>query len=205
MSKILEKFNELIKKGVNFENIAENIILNYSAINNNDLIYEIKKEISLNFNVDLMHIHLIGSSHTGFSKHFLEKEGKDYDFCIIDSKVFQKYLLKININTISKRNSDNLFSNLKNGKIHYHYIDKELKNEINQILQKIRIKLKIEKEISICIYISEEAFIKNISNFWENMWLKNQTTGRATIEPLQSMSLSFNKNNNIESRGINDE
>lgn len=190
---ILEKVNELLKKGVSFKNIAENIILNYSAINNNDLIYEIKKYIAQKFNVDLMHIHLIGSSHTGFSKYFIEKEGKDYDFCIVDSKVFQKYLLKINTKHIDKNDLDNLFSNLKNGKIHCLYIDKDLKNEINQIMEKIRIKLKIEKQISICIYISEEAFIKNISKFWENMWIKQKTAGRITIEPLPELTSSFSK------------
>ncbi|MFC2424109.1 hypothetical protein [Fusobacterium polymorphum] len=190
---ILEKVNELLKKGVSFKNIAENIILNYSAINNNDLIYEIKKYISEKFNVDLMHIHLIGSSHTGFSKYFIEKEGKDYDFCIVDSKVFQKYLLKINTKQINKNDLDSLFFNLKNGKIHYLYIDKDLKNEISQIMEKIRIKLKIEKQISICIYISEEAFIKNISKFWENMWIKQKTVGRATIEPLPELTSSFSK------------
>lgn len=190
---ILEKVNELLKKGVSFKNIAENIILNYSAINNNDLIYEIKKYIAQKFNVDLMHIHLIGSSHTGFSKYFIEKEGKDYDFCIVDSKVFQKYLLKINTKHIDKNDLDNLFLNLKNGKIHCLYIDKDLKNEINQIMEKIRIKLKIEKQISICIYISEEAFIKNISKFWENMWIKQKTAGRVTIEPLPELTSSFSK------------
>ena len=66
-----------------------------------------------------MHIHLIGSSHTGFSKTFVKKEGEDYDFCIIDSKVFQKYLLKVDIKEISKNKLQKFYFNLKNGKIHY--------------------------------------------------------------------------------------
>ncbi|WP_315324359.1 hypothetical protein [Fusobacterium pseudoperiodonticum] len=187
MSKILEKFNELLEKGEKFENIVENIILNYSSINNNDLIYKIKKEISLKFSVDLMHIHLIGSSHTGFSKTFVKKEGEDYDFCIIDSKVFQKYLLKVDIKEISKNKLQKFYFNLKNGKIHYHYINVSLKNEIVKIMEEIRISLKIEKEISVCIYISEEAFVKNISSFLEEMWINKEKIGRVTIESLPKL------------------
>ncbi|CAL7900382.1 hypothetical protein MWG07_11640 [Fusobacterium necrophorum] len=184
MSKILNKVREFLKNGETFTNIAENIILNYSSCYNNDLVYKIKKQISTEFNVELMHVHLIGSSHTGFSKSFIEKEGKDYDFCIVDSKVFQVFLLKINLNEISKKNINFFHKNLANGKIHYHYINHSLKNELSSKLNKIRKVLNIEKEISICIYISEEAFIKNVASFWEKQWIQTKTTGRATIDPL---------------------
>lgn len=135
-----------------------------------------------------MHIHLIGSSHTGFSKNFIQKEdAKDYDFCIVDSKIFQIFLLKINLNDITFNKKEHFYKNLANGKIHYHYINTSLKDDLSLRLNKIQKALNIEKEISICIYISEDAFIKNIANFWETMWIRTKTSGRSTIEPLEKI------------------
>lgn len=186
MRKILNKFIELYNKGKTFEEISENIFLNYSATKDNDLIYEMKKKISQEFSVDLMHIHLIGSSHTGFSKDFIEKDGKDYDFCIIDHFIFEKLLLKVKTENINKENiKKKFYENLSNGKLHYCYIDNELKQELKNKLEQIRIELKIDKEISICFYISEKAFIKILSNFLEKKWIGTKTSGRTTIELLE--------------------
>ena len=187
MRKILNKFIELYDKGKTFEEISENIFLNYSAIKDNDLIYEIKKKISREFSVDLMHIHLIGSSHTGFSKDFIEKDGKDYDFCIIDHFLFEKLLLKVKTKKLSRKTEYNFYKNLSRGKLHYHYVDDELNQELKNKLEQIRLELKIDKEISVCFYISEKAFVKMISSFLEIKWIESKTTGRITIEPLEKL------------------
>ncbi|WP_306583930.1 hypothetical protein [Fusobacterium ulcerans] len=187
MRKILRKFEELHRNGKTFEEISENIFLNYSAIKDIDLIYEIKKEISKEFSVNLMHIHLIGSSHTGFSKDFVEKDGKDYDFCIIDSQIFQEFLLKVQINRITSTDLKCFYKNLSEGKLHYHYVDDELKNELYEIFEKIRMKLQIDKEISICFYISEKAFIKKISKFLELKYFGYKSSGKMSIEPLEKL------------------
>lgn len=187
MKKILSKFIELYDKGKTFEEISENIFLNYSAIKDNDLIYEMKKKISKEFSVDLIHVHLIGSSHTGFSKNFIEKDGKDYDFCIIDHFIFEKFLLKVKIENINQKNKDKFYKNLCIGKLHYYYVDNELKQELKDKLEQIRIELNTNKEISVCFYISEKAFVKVISKFLEKKWLESKTTGRSTIEPLERL------------------
>ncbi|MBR8702126.1 MULTISPECIES: hypothetical protein [unclassified Fusobacterium] len=118
---MLDKIKLFEKKGISFEEIAENIYLNYSSVKDIDLIYKIKKEISKQFSCGLMQILLIGSSHTGFSKNFELTDGKDFDFCIIDYSVFEKILLKVQYNKLSKKKKENFYKNLLNGKLHYHY------------------------------------------------------------------------------------
>ncbi|WP_175613226.1 hypothetical protein [Fusobacterium mortiferum] len=184
MRKILDKFKLFESEGKSFEEISENIYLNYSSIKDIDLIYKIKKEISKEFSCGLMQILLIGSSHTGFSKNFEKTEGKDYDFCIIDYQIFEKILLKVQTTKLYK-NKDNFYKNLSKGKLHYHYVDNELKRELEDIFERIRLNLKISKQISICFYISERAFIKVIANFLEKQWLQSKTAGRTTIQPLE--------------------
>lgn len=176
---LLNKFNELHGKGYPLHEIVENIFLNYNAYTNNDDVYIIKKQIANEFNVEINNVKLIGSSHTGF-KNFVPREiTKDYDFAIIDPFLFREYLLKVDINKVSEKNQRSYTFNLSKGKMHILYASNEVKKEIEEKLETVKSKTKdrhnitIDKSVSICFYVSERSFIKNLCSYFTSIITKS--------------------------------
>lgn len=171
MASYLEKCFELYSSGKNIKQIIENIYINYASIDNNDKIYEYKKIISQEFDISLKDIKLIGSSHTLFSIKDGTKEktsSNDYDFAIINTSLFNKYWSKIMLN--DKEPKKTFFNYLILGKIHPYYLAhdgivyKEIKNKLK--------KLDADKSATICIYMCEEFFIKNLCDYLESDLIK---------------------------------
>ncbi len=169
---LLSKFHELHGAGHPLHEIVENIFLNYNAYTNNDDIYFIKKLIANEFKVEINNVKLIGSSHTGFKNFEPRDITKDYDFAIIDPFLFREYLLEIDINKLNKQRTYNYTNNLSKGKIHVLYAPKEVKEKIENKLENVKSSIydirgiKIDKSISVCFYVSERAFIKNLCDYF---------------------------------------
>lgn len=168
MSSYLEKCYELYSSGKEIREIIENIYINYSSFQENDKIYDYKKNISKQFLVSLKDIKLIGSSHTYFSNKsgIKSKENlNDYDFAIINTTIFNNYWVKIILDNTQISDVKKFNYNLIKGKIHPLYLkkDKSLFKEINDKLNSVR----ADKKISICLYMSEEAFVENLCNYLE--------------------------------------
>jgi len=94
----------MLKEGYSFEEITENLYLNYSAAIDIDEVYRIRKKISERYGCNLNDVKLIGSSHTGYTykegKLQIRDNPKDYDFEIIGSEIFAKYFHKVNCDAL---------------------------------------------------------------------------------------------------------
>lgn len=190
---LLDKFNELHSKGYSMQNIVENIFLNYNAYTNNDDIYFLKKKISSYFKVELNNVKLIGSSHTGFKEFRPREQTKDYDFAIIDPFLFREFLLKIKTNQMNMHNMELYVKNLAEGKLHILYSNKEIKTNIKMILEDIKLqiekeeKIKIDKDISVCFYISEKAFINNLTGYFNRVLAASIRNENSEIKALEKV------------------
>ncbi|HDI3056377.1 hypothetical protein HYH85_11330 [Clostridium botulinum] len=190
---LLDKFNELHSKGYSMQNIVENIFLNYNAYTNNDDIYFLKKKISSYFKVELNNVKLIGSSHTGFKEFRPREQTKDYDFAIIDPFLFREFLLKIKTNQMNMHSMELYVKNLAEGKLHILYSNKEIKTNIKMILEDIKLqieeeeKIKIDKDISVCFYISEKAFINNLTGYFNRVLAASIRNENSEIKALEKL------------------
>lgn len=190
---LLGKFNELYSKGYPMGIIVENIFLNYNAYTNNDDIYFLKKKIATHFKVELNCVKLIGSSHTGFKEFKPRQETKDYDFAIIDPFIFRKFLLKIETNKMNEYNSNMYAKNLMQGKLHILYSNREVREQLDEELEEIKQEMekdqsiKIDKHISMCFYISEEAFINNLISYFNRVLLESMKSEKSNLKPLKKI------------------
>jgi len=166
-----EKFFELMCKGSTLDEAVENLYINYSSYTQLDLIYKIKKAISIAFKVSIGDVKLIGSSHTGFSlcdcKIVDREHPLDFDFAIVNSTLYTKYFEKMVKSCRSKDAHSQYEKNALQGKIHPLYIDECLKEPIDSNLGKIQEILKIDKHISVCFYISENALIQGLVEYFK--------------------------------------
>lgn len=169
------KILDLKENGFNNMEIVENIFLNYSSVYDNDTIYKLKKDISLRLKTDIINIRLIGSAHLGIKKNDetetleLVDNPSDYDFAIIDSKVFAFILNDISQkNLVTSQNKPIFCEHLSRGKLHLRYIKKP--NIISEICTEIESKNMLKKNVSICIYLNEEFFINNLKVYFNNMF-----------------------------------
>lgn len=190
---LLEKFEELHSKGCTIQDIVENIFLNYNAYTNNDDVYYLKKQIAVRYGVELNCVKLIGSSHTGFKKFEKRTRTKDYDFAIIDPFLFREYLLRVNTSEIKKEDFSLYTNNLARGKLHILYVNNSVKEEIKSELANIKLKVKkenkveIDKDISICFYISEQAFINSLTTYFTMQLASSMREGTDKIKQLKKV------------------
>lgn len=170
-----EKIIELKDKGFNDKEIIENIFLNYGSRYENDIIFKIKKDISKNFNLDINHIKLVGSAHSGIKVKEGTKEitsrkvPNDLDFAIIDPKFFAYILEEIRGKKLVKyifRETFNL--NLFYGKLHLMYVKES--NPITTFCKSLDQKYNLDQGISICVYLSETFFIQGLEFFFKDIF-----------------------------------
>lgn len=206
MENYLEKCLKLHNEGLSTKDIIENLYLNYSSLNDNDLIFKYKKILSKEFNVSLKDIRLIGSFHTNFSKNketnYIIKKDKiedinDFDFAIINTSLFIEYWTKVNLNPNYELSNPNFFySNLNNGKFHPKLLYKN-GSIYNEIQAKVK-KTNSDKSLTICIYAFENAFINNLCFYFEQALsdyfrelkaekLDNELFNGIVIKPLKKM------------------
>ncbi|MCF2627299.1 hypothetical protein I6E36_04300 [Fusobacterium mortiferum] len=175
------------KRIMNEKDILANIFLNYSSVEKNDIIYLLKKELSLKLKVDIKDIRLIGSGHTGFSldkknKIIKKKNPKDLDFVIINEIYFEKIKREIEeqdaylegspdtliypifIDSKKVETYRDIFEkNLRKGKLHLRYIKQNFKliRDCRLISGYLKAVFEIKLKISCCIYRSEKEFLEN--------------------------------------------
>lgn len=176
----IDKFVELLKSGSNMESASENIYLNYSSVIDNDEVFKIKKQLSLEFRCDINNVKLIGSSHTGFKLVNNRRKGgfkiidrnnpEDYDFAIINSRVYVDQFNEIKINDIvDSSNKYNCINNICKGKIHPLYANQDYLENVNKICDKIQKKLNVNRHITVCFYLSEKKFIEGLVSFHKDL------------------------------------
>lgn len=186
-------FFELLEKGYSLEEITENIYLNYNAYDDVDIIYRTKKLISQSYNCPINSIKLIGSAHTGFSVdkfNLLTKQPADYDFAIVDAAIFIKFYHKIVFDNLTSWNKKHYVLNFVSGKIHPLYINRETKDEINKINKSIQEKMGLTKHITICFYLSEESFIKNLLLYYNDVYTNYlKQIAKDTLEVVDNIEL----------------
>lgn len=172
---LLDIFNSLREEGTDTSSIIQNIFLNYNAYRDNNLIYTLKKAISNEFHIDFNNVKLIGSAHTGFNKKTGSLKSvitpNDFDFAIIDSKLFSDILLSIDFSQVNPEATDCFKNNIIKGKLHILYTSNAVKTDINNRIQKAisRTGTIVEKKVTICVYPSEEAFLKNQEEYFSRL------------------------------------
>lgn len=185
----IDKMMHMLEKGYTFEEITENLYLNYSAVIDVDEVYHIRKKISEKYGCNLNDVKLIGSSHTGYTykegKLQIRDDPKDYDFGIIGSEVFTKYFHKVSLNSMSNRQKNSYMGNIMNGKLHPLYADKDFLNELEVINNGIQNELSVRRHITVCFYLSEYDFIKGLVEYSKKLYLaklKEMEENRSFIE-----------------------
>ncbi|CUQ23235.1 Uncharacterised protein [Anaerostipes hadrus] len=170
----IDKMMYMLKEGYTFEEITENLYLNYSAVVDVDEVYRIRKKISEKYGCNLNDVKLIGSSHTGYTyknkKLQIRKNPKDYDFGIIGSEIFIKYFHKVKIENITLKNKQSYINNIMKGKLHPKYTDKNFLDELEETNEKIQNELKVKRHITICFYMSEYDFINGLVQYSKQLY-----------------------------------
>lgn len=197
--KILE-----LDKIMDFRDVLANFFMNYSSVYENDKIFLIKKSLSKQLNVDIKDIRLIGSAHIGISlnkrtKEILKrKKPKDLDFVIINQELFEKEYRKIEDKKLYKPNKylskstrylinpeEQFKKNYRRGKLHLRYVsdEYEILKICKSINSKFEKKFSLGLKISCCIYETEELFLKNQNNYYEEMFelLKQEQVKKSKI------------------------
>ena len=185
----IDKMMHMLEEGYTFEEITENLYLNYSAAIDVDEVYRIRKRISEKYGCNLNDVKLIGSSHTGYTY----KEGrlqvrdnpKDYDFGIISSEVFTKYFHKVNLNDMSNKKKISYMVNIMNGKLHPLYAGKGFLDELEAINSDIQNELSVKRHITVCFYLSEYDFINGLVGYSKKLYavkLKEMEENKSFIE-----------------------
>lgn len=174
-SEYLKKFYELKRKGWELKDIVKNIYFNYSSFDDNDDIFRMKNEIAYLFGCKFKDVQLIGSSKTGYkidniNYKLIKCSPKDYDFCIIDSNIFSYYLRRIDYYRIDKNKLNHFYMNLRRGKLHVKYLNEDLINDFEQKCDNICKKMKINKRISICIYLDDDFYIDGLVYYFRNVY-----------------------------------
>lgn len=166
-----EKFFELMRNGFTLDEAVENLYINYSAFTHVDLVYKIKKAISIAFKVSIGDVKLIGSSHTGFSLcdcKIVDRENPhDFDFAIVNAALYAEYFENMFESCRGNEASRSYIKNALQGKIHTFYIDDSLRRPVNAVLERIQETLRIDKHISVCFYISEKALIQGLVEYFK--------------------------------------
>lgn len=179
----------MLEDGYTFEEITENLYLNYSAAIDVDEVYRIRKKISEKYECNLNDVKLIGSSHTGYTykdgKLQVREDPKDYDFGIIESQVFTKYFHKVKLNDMTCRQRNFYMGNIMNGKLHPIYADKDFLEELETINSEIQNELSVKRHITVCFYLSEYDFINGLVGYSKKLYaakLKELEESKSFIE-----------------------
>lgn len=171
----VDKMMNMLEEGYTFEEITENLYLNYSAAMDVDEVYRIRKKISEKYICNLNDVKLIGSSHTGYTykdgKLQVRDNPKDYDFGIIGSAVFTKYFHKVKLNDLTNKQKNSYMGNIMNGKLHPKYADKDFLEELETINGNIQNELSVKRHITVCFYLSEYDFINGLVNYSKKLYL----------------------------------
>lgn len=194
----IEKMQELLSIGYTKTEVAENLYLNYHSVINTDEVYRIRKRISEDYNCNINDVKLIGSAHTGYTyknnKLQIRTMPKDYDFAILNASVFVKYFHKVDLNEILGQHKKNYMGTILQGKLHPYHVDKFLLEEIERKNQIIMKEIKTDMHISVCFYISEQAFIEGLVKYNNDLY-----TGE--LKRIKEIDMDIN---NIVSSGINE-
>ena len=185
----IDKMMYMLKEGYTFEEITENLYLNYSAAIDVDEVYRIRKKISEKYGCNLNDVKLIGSSHTGYTykdgKLQIRDNPKDYDFGIIGPEIFIKFFHKVNFDSISNNQKNSYMGNILNGKLHPLYADKYFLEELEAINNDIQNELSVKRHITVCFYLSEYDFINGLVGYSKKLYLaklKEMEKNRTFIE-----------------------
>lgn len=210
---MLDEFKKLRDEGNDIYDIVKNIFLNYESYNNKNVIFELKSCISKHFNVPFSNIRLIGSAHTGFKKekdNFIHVDSpSDYDLAIIDAELYNSFLLRIKSSELPESKLVKLANNIMIGKLHFAYVDSGLSREVKDILETVEGKINSEKRygqldahVSICIYQSEDSFLKSLESYFKNVNLTilkgNYKKSNQTIKKLRNDGFGPLKNFKLE-------
>lgn len=185
----IDKMMHMLEEGYTFEEITENLYLNYSAAIDVDEVYRIRKRISEKYGCNLNDVKLIGSSHTGYTykegRFQVRDDPKDYDFGIISSEVFTKYFHKVNLNDMSNKKKNSYMVNIMNGKLHPLYAGKGFLDELEAINSDIQNELSVKRHITVCFYLSEYDFINGLVGYSKKLYavkLKEMEENKSFIE-----------------------
>ncbi|MDD6734650.1 MAG: hypothetical protein PUE21_08970 [Lachnospiraceae bacterium] len=185
----IDKMMNMLKEGYSFEEITENLYLNYSAAIDIDEVYRIRKKISERYGCNLNDVKLIGSSHTGYTykegKLQIRDNPKDYDFGIIGSEIFTKYFHKVNCDALSERQKNSYMFNIMNGKLHPLYAGRDFLDELESINSDIQKELSVKRHITVCFYLSEYDFINGLVDYSRSLYavkLKEMEESNSFIE-----------------------
>ena len=158
----IDKMMQMLKEGYSFEEITENLYLNYSAAVDIDEVYRIRKKISEVYGCNLNDVKLIGSSHIGYTykdgKLQTRENPKDYDFGIISADIFTKYFHQVKLERMSYKKKNSYMGNIMNGKLHPLHANKDFLERLEQINMKIQEDLGVKRHITVCFYLSEQDF-----------------------------------------------
>lgn len=167
-------YTNMLENGYDMKDFIHNIILNYSTfIDDNEKIFMHKRKISECLNVDFKNIFLIGSRHLGIkleNKIFINRELNstvDYDYAIVDSKLFSKFFdefppLK---NSDLSKDAQTYRNYILEGFLHPKY-NINLKKNLKSLLTK-------EEKISICIYLSEKSLINRQYSYYKDLFVRD--------------------------------
>lgn len=171
----IDKMMDMLERGYTFEEVTENLYLNYSAAIDVDEVYRIRKKISEKYECNLNDVKLIGSSHTGYTYkdgELQERENpKDYDFGIIGSEIFTKYFHKVKYKNITSKQKNSYIGNVMNGKLHPLYADKDFREELESVNRNIQNELSVKRHITVCFYLSEYDFINGLVDYSKNLYI----------------------------------
>lgn len=170
----IDKMMYMLKEGYTFEEVTENLYLNYSAAIDVDEVYRIRKKISEKYGCNLNDVKLIGSSHIGYTykygKLLVRDDPKDYDFGIIGAEIFAKFFHEVNFNKIKDHNKGLYQLNIMKGKIHPLYADREFLCALEKINNSIQDELSVKRHITICFYLSEYDFINGLVEYSKKLY-----------------------------------
>lgn len=188
---LLEKFkSDLMDSSQTDEDIVGKYLLTGVPVDLNDeLFYELRKEIGSFFNVSITRVHVVGSAKLGFSiapnKRFRKiNDDSDIDVAVIDEYVFDDYwrrLFDFNSALTSKSDKDELL--LKQFESYFFRgwirpdkfpLSYQGKNEWFEFFKSISYKKYNKRKITAAIYKNE--------HFFENYHLENIHSLRSEMQ-----------------------
>lgn len=199
MDDYIEKMQDMLAHDYSMRQVAENLYLNYHSVINTDEVYRLRKSISIKYKCNLNDVKLIGSAHTGYTykdKKLQKRDNpEDYDFAIISASVFTEFFHKVNIDEITEKEKKLYVEGILQGKLHPLHADKKFLEKVEKINRNIMKEEKVTKHVSICFYLSEQAFIDGLVNFNTELYTgellrisKKRDAGASTIGALINMS-----------------
>jgi len=192
----IEKMQELLSIGFSKTEVAENLYLNYHSVINTDEVYKIRKRIASDFKCNINDVKLIGSAHTGYTykegKLLKRDNPKDYDFAIINMDVFVRFFHEVDFTKIPKDSKEKYTRSILYGKIHPLYVNTKLLRNLEKNNKAIMKDLEVERHISVCFYISEQAFIEGLVSYNKGLYtgeLKRIREGNPKMEMVDTFEI----------------